>query len=117
MKDLKIRTKDFSLRVIKLYSSLPKIPEAQILGKQLFRSATSVGAHYREAIRARSDAEFISKIEVGLQELEESCYWMELLVDSGILSLNKMKNLIKEAKELTAILTTCVKNVKAGDNQ
>jgi four helix bundle protein len=78
-RDLRARTKAFALRIIRLYSSLPKITEAQVLGKQLLRSGTSVGAHYREATRARSPAEFISKIEVGLQELEETVYWLESL--------------------------------------
>ncbi len=72
MKDLASRTKGFALRVIRLYAALPKSTEAQVLGKQLLRSGTSVGAQYREAIRARSNAEFISKLEGGMQELEES---------------------------------------------
>ena len=70
--DLRKRTKDFALRIIRLYSSLPSSTVAQVIGKQVLRSGTSVGAHYREAFRSRSDAEFISKIEVGLQELEET---------------------------------------------
>ena len=110
--DLKTRTKRFALRVIRLYSSLPKKTEAQVIGKQLFRSGTSVGAYYREAVRSRSDAEFISKLEGGLQELEESIYWMELLVESGIIKDEKLNELMKEADELTAIFVTCVKNTK-----
>jgi four helix bundle protein len=110
--DLKTRTKGFALRVIKLYTELPKTTEAQILGKQLLRSGTSVGAHYREGMRARSDAEFISKIEGGLQELEESVYWMELLIESDVIDEYSLSELLKEADELTAILITCVKNVK-----
>jgi four helix bundle protein len=110
--DLKTRTKRFALRVIRLYSSLPKNTEAQIIGKQLFRSGTSVGAHYRESVRSRSDAEFISKLEGGLQELEESIYWMELFVESGISKDEKLNELMKEADELTAIFVTCVKNTK-----
>ncbi len=80
--DLKKRTKKFALRIIRLYSSLPKSTEAQVIGKQVLRSGTSVGAHYREACRSRSNAEFISKIEGGLQELEETIYWLELLIES-----------------------------------
>ncbi|MCD6293928.1 MAG: four helix bundle protein [Deltaproteobacteria bacterium] len=110
--DLRTRTKQFALRVIRLYSALPKKTEAQVIGKQLLRSGTSVGAHYREGIRSRSDAEFISKIEGGLQELEESIYWMELLVESGIIKTERLNELMKEADELTAILVTCVKNTK-----
>jgi len=112
MKDLKVRTKEFALRIIRLYVALPKTTEAQVIGKQLLRSGTSVGAHYREGIRARSNAEFISKLEGGLQELEESCYWMELLIESGLLPESKLSDLMDEAGELTAILTTCAKKVK-----
>jgi len=83
------------------------------MGKQLLRSGTSVGAHYREASRARSDAEFISKLEGGLQELDESIYWMELIVESAIFPEKRMQELIDEAAQLTGILVTCVKNVKA----
>ncbi|HUT02834.1 MAG TPA: four helix bundle protein [bacterium] len=112
LEDLRSRTKRFALRVIRLYSSLPKTTEAQVIGKQLLRSGTSVGAHYREASRARSNAEFVSKIEGALQELDESAYWMELLVEGSIVKGERMKELMDEANELTAILTTCVKNVK-----
>ena len=76
--DLKQRTKQFALRIIHLYSALPKSTPSQVIGKQLIRSGTSAGAHYREASRARSTAEFVSKIEGGLQELEETSYWIEL---------------------------------------
>jgi len=112
MRDLKTRTKAFALRVIRLYTALPKTAEAQVIGKQLLRSGTSVGAHYREGMRARSDAEFISKIEGGLQELEESCYWLELLLDAHIMSEHQLADLMHEADELTAILITCAKNAK-----
>jgi four helix bundle protein len=111
--DLKKRTKSFALRVIKVYSSLPSAVVAQTIGKQVLRSGTSVGAHYREACRARSDAEFISKIEVGLQELEETVYWLELLVDAEVYSAERLTDLMQEANELTAILTASVKTVKA----
>ncbi len=110
--DLKVRTKRFALRIIRLYSALPKSTEAQILGRQVLRSGASVGAHYREAMRARSNAEFISKIEVGLQELEETGYWIELLGDSEIVAKKRLADLSTEIEELTAILVTCVKNAK-----
>jgi four helix bundle protein len=100
-KDLQIRTKAFALRIIRLYSALPKTMEAQVLGRQLLRSGTSVGAHYREATRARSVAEFISKVEVGLQELEETTYWLELLIESGIVNEAKLAALLQEANELS----------------
>ncbi len=83
--DLRLRTKDFALRIIKLYISLPKRTEAQVIGKQILRSGTSVGAHYREGYRAKSDKDFIHKIEGGLQELEETIYWLELLLETGII--------------------------------
>lgn len=76
------------------------------------RSATSVGAHYREGYRSRSTAEFVSKLEGGLQELEETLYWLELIVEADIFSEERMKEILQEANELTAILTTCVKNAK-----
>ncbi|NGO91239.1 four helix bundle protein [Halomonas sp. 141] len=110
--DLRERTKAFALRVVRLYGALPKTTEAQVMGKQVLRSGTSVGAHYREACRARSDAEFISKIEGGLQELEETTYWLELLVESSIVSKERLSDLMAEANELTAILVTCAKKTK-----
>ena len=115
--DLRKRTKDFALRVIRLYSSLPSSTVAQVIGKQVLRSGTSVGAHYREAYRSRSDAEFVSKLEVGLQELEETVYWFELLIESELVSEKRLKNLLQEASELTAIFITSVKKVKQKQNQ
>jgi len=115
--DLKSRTRRFALQVIRLYSSLPKETVAQVLGKQLLRSGTSVGAQYHEGTRARSNAEFISKVEGALQELEESIYWMEILVESGILSQRNVENLLKEADELAAILVASVKTVKERRNR
>jgi four helix bundle protein len=112
---LAVRTKGFALRIVRLYSALPKRTEAQVLGKQLLRSGTSVGAHYREAVRARSDAEFISKLEGGMQELEESSYWLELLVEAEIFPADKLAPLRNEADELMAILVTCVKNARKKD--
>ena len=77
--DLRDRTKKFALRVVRLYSNLPKTTEAQVMGKQVLRSGTSVGANYREARRSRSNAEFIAKLGDCLKELDESSYWFELL--------------------------------------
>jgi len=110
--DLRVRTKAFALRVIRLYCSLPKLTEAQVLGKQLLRSGTSVGAQYREAVRARSRAEFVSKIETALQELEETVYWIELLADGGIVRPVSLQNLLREAEELTAIFVRSAKTAK-----
>ena len=110
--DLKSRTKSFALRVIKLYSALPKSVEAQVIGKQLLRSGTSVGAHYHEAQRAKSTADFVSKIEGALQELEETVYWLELLADAEIVQPDRLKLLREEAEELTAVLVIVVKHAK-----
>ncbi len=110
--DLKARTKTFALRIIRLYSALPKTTEAQVIGKQVLRSGTSIGAQYAEATRARSASEFISKIESGLQELEETIYWLELLIESEIIKAEKLVNLQQEANELMAILVASVKTAK-----
>ncbi|MDM7923800.1 MAG: four helix bundle protein [Pyrinomonadaceae bacterium] len=110
--DLKQRTKEFAVRIIKLYGSLPVSVEAQVIGKQIIRSGTSVGAHYREAQHAKSDADFISKIEGALQELEETSYWLELLQEVEIFSKQRVALLQAETKELTAIFVTIVKKVK-----
>ncbi len=111
--DLKVRTKDYALRIIRLYAWLPKSGEAQVLGRQVLRSGTSVGAHYREAVRAKSDADFINKMQDALQELEESAYWLELLQDSGIVPAERLGALCTETDELTAILVGIVKKMKA----
>jgi four helix bundle protein len=110
--DLKVRTKSFALRIIKLYSALPGTVEAQVIGKQLLRSGTSVGAHYHGAQRAKSTADFVSKIEGALQELEETVYWLELLADAEIVQPERLKLLREEAEELTAVLVTVVKHAK-----
>ena len=115
--DLLERAKDFALRVVRLYSALPKTTEAQVLGKQVLRSGTSVGAHLREGKRSRSDAEMISKTEGALQELEETAYWLELLADSGIVEAELLSNLIRETAELTAILVTSAKTLKSRRNK
>ncbi len=111
-RDLGARTKAFALRIIRLYASLPKSPEAQVIGRQVLKSGTSPGAHYREARRARSTAEFVSKMEGGLQELDETCYWLELLVESGIMPQKRLADLHGEGEELIAIFTTCAMNAK-----
>jgi four helix bundle protein len=111
-RDLRARTKAFALRIVRLYSSLPESTEAQVLGKQVLRSGTSVGAHYREATRARSQAEFVSKIEGGLQELEETVYWLELLIEAGIVKESNLQDLLHEATELISILVSSVKTAK-----
>ncbi len=111
--DLRDRTKIFALKIIRLYSSLQKGGADQVLGRQLLKSGTSVGAHYREATRARSSAEFVSKIEGGLQELEETSYWLELLFETRGGRKDEIQDLIQEANELTAILVSSVKTAKS----
>src|SRR2546423_2300521 len=110
--ELQARTKKFALRIIRLYCSLPKTTEAQVIGKQVLRSGTSVGAHYREAMRARSVAEFVSKLEGGLQELEETAYWFELFVESDIVPEQRMSTLRQETDELIAMFVASVKTAK-----
>jgi len=112
VQDLVKRTKLFALGVINLYSRLPGTTLAQVLGRQILRSGTSVGAQYREAKRAKSDADFISKVEGALQELEETAYWLELLEDSRIIATAEAATLRSEANELTSILVASVKTVK-----
>jgi len=110
--DLKERLRDYSLRVVRMYAALPKTTEAQVLGKQVLRSATSVGANHREATRARSNAEFVAKLGDCLKELDETDYWLDLLVASGIVPAEKMASLLDETNQLLAILTTIAKKSK-----
>jgi four helix bundle protein len=96
-----------------MFCSLPKTTEAQVLGKQVLRSGTSVAANYREASRGRSSDEFVSKLAIAEQELDETLLWLELLVESGIVAEQKMSELHQEAEELLKIIVTIIKNVKA----
>jgi four helix bundle protein len=111
--DLAPRTKTFARRIIRLYVALPKSDVvAQVLGKQLLRSGTSVGANYRKARRGRSKAEFIAKIGDCLKEADETLYWLELLAEEKILPAKKLEPLLKETDELVAILTTISKRAR-----
>jgi four helix bundle protein len=103
--DLRVRTKAFAVRVVRLYKSPPFSADAQVLGKQLLRSATSVAANYRAACRARSRAEWIAKIGVVVEEADESMFWLEMLSDCDVVAPVKLKELVKEANELTALFT------------
>jgi four helix bundle protein len=96
-----------------MFSTLPKTTEAQVLGKQMLRSGTSVGANYREAYRGRSKPEFIAKCGDCLREVEETAYWLELLVSANIVDADKLAPLRAEVDELTAIFVTIVKRCKA----
>jgi four helix bundle protein len=115
-RNLKERTYAFARRIIKLYTALPRTAVAQVLGKQVLRSGTSVGANYREAFRARSKAEFTSKMGDCLRELDEGEYWLELLVDESIVSKGKMNPLIDETRQLIAIFVTIVKSSRSNIN-
>jgi four helix bundle protein len=110
--ELKLRTKQFALRVIKLVETLPKNKIGDVLGKQILRSATSVAANYRAACRARSKADFISKIAIVEEEADESLFWLELIAESGLMNTERLKDLTKEADELTAIFTATGKTAK-----
>jgi four helix bundle protein len=112
-KDLQERLKKFALRIIRLYSALPKRGPAFVLGNQVLKSGTSPGAHYREARRAKSDADFVSKVEGALQELDETQYWLELISDSEIFPTKRLAPLHQEADELIAIFVTITKRAKS----
>jgi four helix bundle protein len=114
MKDygLRGRTKAFALRTIRMFCRLPKSTEAQVLGKQALRAGTSAAANYREASRARSDAEFISKLGIVEQELDETLLWLELLVESNIVPEGKMADLRKKADELLRMTIAAIKTAK-----
>ena len=101
--ELRNRTRRFALRIIRLFQHLPRSTEAQVLGKQLLRSGTSVGANYRAAGRARSKAEFISKMGIVVEEADETVFWIECLIDSGIVKSDLLAELLSEANELVAI--------------
>ncbi|HKH97586.1 MAG TPA: four helix bundle protein [Candidatus Sulfotelmatobacter sp.] len=110
--ELRDRTKAFALRVIRLFRSLPYRTDTQVLGKQLLRCGTSVAANYRAACRARSKAEFIARIAVVAEEADEAVLWLELLIESGIIKSEMTVALLKEAKELAAILTASRETAK-----
>jgi four helix bundle protein len=111
--DLRTRTKAYALRIIKLYRNLPRNSEPQVLGRQVLRSGTSIGAQYREACRAKSPADFISKMEGSLQELDETGYWLELMLESKMVSIEQLADLQKETNDLTAIFVASVRTAKS----
>jgi four helix bundle protein len=110
--EMRERTKSFALRVIRLFRSLPCRTDTQVLGKQLLRCGTAVAANYRAVCRARSKAEFIARIGIVAEEADEAVLWLELLTESGIISQEKTKELLKEAKELAAIFTASQQTAK-----
>jgi four helix bundle protein len=111
-KILKERTKQFALRVIRLVEAMPRSQATNVIGNQLIRSATSVAANYRAACRARSKPDFANKMGVLVEEADESHFWLELVVDANLMSAERVKDLLQEANELTAIFVASHKTVK-----
>ena len=114
---LRARTKQFALRVMRLVDSLPNRRSANTLGNQLLRSATSVGANYRAAQRARSRAEFRAKLGIVEEEADESVYWLELLMESGLVKKNLLDNLHQEANEITAMIVSSILTSRTGSSR
>ena len=112
--NLKRRTKVFALDIIALTNSLPNKISANVIGRQLIRCGTSVGANYRSAARAKSPADFIAKMNIVEEEADESGYWMELLIESGVISPEATQRLMKEAEELVAIAVASIKTARCG---
>jgi four helix bundle protein len=110
--ELRARTKLFALRVVKLYRSLPRTADAQVMGKQLLRCGTSVAANYRASCRARSRAEFAARIGVVTEEADESGFWLEMLVDAEIVRAALLNDILQESRELTAIFTATLQSVR-----
>lgn len=111
--DLKDRTRAYALRIIRLYGALPKKTEAQVIGKQMLRSGTAVGANYREGFRARSKTEYAAKLNLSLMELEETLYWLELLEHAEVMPSVRLAPLKAETNELCAILVSLIKRARA----
>lgn len=110
---LKRRTKQFSLRVVRLFGALPKREEAKIIGRQLLRSGTSVGTNYRAVCRARSPKEFVSKVGIVVEEADETVYWIELLIEAQIVAAGRLHPLLAEANELLAIFAASLRTAKS----
>ena len=111
--ELKKRTKEFALRIIKLVNALPNSPAGKVIGNQLLWAGTSVGSNYRAACRAKSKTDFIYKINIVEEEADESAFWLELIVESELMPKSKIESLLKEANELTAIFVSTNKTAKS----
>jgi four helix bundle protein len=109
---LKARTKQFALRILTMCHSLPAGDQARMISRQVMRSATSMAANYRAVCRARSKAEFISKLGVVIEEADETVFWLELLVEAGVMPQRRMAGLVREANELLAIFGASVRTAK-----
>ncbi len=112
-KELQARTKEFALRIIRAFSRLPKSEQARVLGRQFLRSGTSVAANYRAACRARSRADFISKISIVVEEADETLFWLELVVEAGLAPAPRVTSLIAECEELLRIFASSLATAKA----
>ncbi|MBC5795590.1 MAG: four helix bundle protein [Sphaerospermopsis sp.] len=108
----KTRTKQVALRVIRLVESLPMTKTADVIGKQLLRSATSVGANYRASCRVKSTADLIAKLSIVEEETDETLYWLELLIESGLVEPDKLKNLMQETNEILAMTVASIKTIR-----
>ncbi len=113
----KKRTKEFVVRATHLYRALPRTGDAQIFGNQLLRAASAVGANYRAACRARSSEEFFSKMSIVIEEADESCFWMEIIVDTGLIPVNRVESLLKEGYEILSVVTSARKNTPSKTNK
>lgn len=111
--EMKKRTKQFALRAIRLVEALPKGRAADVLGKQLLRSGCSVGANYRSACRAKSQADFVSKLGIVEEEADESMFWMELIGDAGLMRWQRISDLHNKANELVAITVSSIKTARS----
>jgi four helix bundle protein len=112
--ELRDRSRQFAMRIVRLYQSLPKTAEAQVMGKQLLRAGTSVAANYRATCRSRSRAEFIAKMGVVVEEADESMFWLAAIAESGVFPAKKVQALQKEASELTKIFAASNRTARAG---
>ena len=110
--DLKVRTQELALRVIRLTRALPNSQEGWVLGKQVLRSGTAVGANYRSCQRGKSKADFIAKLAVAEEEADGTCYWLELIISAELLPRDRLEPLLNEARKITAILTAAGKTAK-----
>jgi len=111
---LRTRTKNFAVRIVRLFQALPRNDEARVLGKQLLRCGTAVAANYRAAGRARSRAEFIAKMGIVLEEIDESVFWLEMLVDTNIVPAERMREIIHESNELVKIFSAARRTLRNG---
>ena len=112
--ELKEKTKRFALRIIRLFRALPAFPESRVIGYQLLRSGTSVGANKRAVCRSRSPAEFLSKLSIDIEEVDETAFWLELPTEANLVGSDRLQDLISETNQLPAIFATSRQTAKKG---